>query len=76
MDSLFDQNVEQAYAKYLEMPKFDRSNIRQENIYDLGWCVHTGLACFPPHPHRHYTLVEFAYNCGKKEEMYDRFIKK
>jgi len=76
MESSFDTTVEEAYQEYLKIPKYDRSNRRQENIYDLHWCQLTGRSCISPHPHRHYTPLEFSYFLGKNEEMSNRFLGK
>lgn len=49
-------------------------NGNNSEMYAKGWCKFTGLACVYPHPHRHFTLLEFAYNVVYDKEMYDRFI--
>ena len=43
-------------------------------LYDNYWCIRTGRSIIYPHPHRHYTLIEFAFWLGEKEDLYDRFM--
>lgn len=77
MDRLsFDERVKIGYEEYLLLPEATCSGPdRDAELYKNGWCITTGLACIHPHPHRHYSLIEFAYWCGKKEDLYNRFIK-
>jgi len=44
-------------------------------IFLNGWYIQTGFSFIPPYPHRHYTLLEFVFQCGKNENLYQRFIK-
>lgn len=73
-ESLLEKNLEKGYQEYLLLPKYSRTS-KVENIYDKEWCVYLGLACIAPHPHRHYTFVEFAFFCGKNKDLFERFCK-
>ena len=73
MENKFELKLKLAYDEYLTLPKFERG-VKQENVYDKNWCVCTGRSIVAPHPHRYYTLLEFVYWCGKKEELYNRFL--
>lgn len=70
--------VATAYVEYRELPKGEIAgrNRGQENIYNTGWCVHTGMACISPHPHRHYTHQEFYEQLGIDKTLADRFLPK
>lgn len=51
------KTIDKAYEFYLTQPL---SSTRNESvIYNNLWVELTGLACFSPHPHRHYTKEEF-----------------
>ena len=68
----FDENIHIAYKKYLDLPL---ATIQSETeIYRHMWVILTGRSIVSPHPHRHYTLIEFAYWCGKNQTLYDRFL--
>ncbi len=66
------ERIEKGYKDYLMQPKASLGNPTE--IYNEGWCIYEGRACVSPHPHRHYTLVEFAFHCGKNENLFNRFI--
>jgi hypothetical protein len=52
-----EMNLLELYDKYLNMPL--ASPVRPTPLYDKGYVIHTGMAYFSPHPHRHYTFEEF-----------------
>lgn len=73
----FEDNVLEAYERYLKIPlALITSDNNEENIYDLDMCVVTGLGIVYPNPHRHYTLLEFAYWLGKNEKVKEKFFNK
>jgi len=69
-----DNKIIEAYEEYKKLPK---ATINGENkhaeIYDKGWSVNMGRAFCHPNPHRHYTLLEFAYYMGKYKGLRERF---
>ena len=67
-----DKKINEGYLEYLKLPLATAAE--ETEIYAKDWCVLTGLAYCMPHPHRHYTLAEFAYKCCAVEELYKRFI--
>jgi hypothetical protein len=67
-----DNKIKKGYEEYLRMSLATLSE--ESELYSKQWCVLTGLSCVSPHPHRHYTLTEFAFKCCANEEMYKRFI--
>ena len=73
----FEDNIIEAYNKYLQIPLANITSLNdEENIYSLDMCVVTGLGIVDPNPHRHYTLLEFAYWLGKKQEIKEKFFNK
>jgi hypothetical protein len=75
MESKFEEKLKLGYEEYLKLPKAECSGVNREaEIYSNKWCVSTGRSIIHPNPHRHYTLLEFAYWCGKNESLYNRFI--
>ena len=69
----FEEKLQSGYEEYLKLPKGTR-NSRIDDIYSNHWYIMTGRSIISPHPHRHYTFIEFAYWCGKDETLYKRFI--
>ena len=69
---VLSDNFEKMYEEYLKMP-FGNIRNDKDTIYEKGWCVQTGMSIVSPHPHRHYTLNEFIFYCGRKQEMFDNF---
>lgn len=71
-----DEKIKIAYEEYLKLPKGGNTieNLTSE-LYNNQWCFLTGLSVMEPHPHRHYTLLEFAYNCGIDKTLRQRFLK-
>ena len=55
------------------MAKEKSDTLRKENCNH--WCVFTGRSIIHPHPHRHYTLIEFAFCIGNKKDLYEKFFK-
>ena len=61
-----DTPVQQAYLEYAKLPLATNEgdedpvlNPDTNEIYSNNWCVHQGLSFVAPHPHRHYTYLEF-----------------
>ena len=74
-ESRFDKRVLSAYEEYLKLPKAEVSGENKiVELYENNWCIMTGRSIVHPHPHRHYTLIEFAYSLGKKPKLYERFF--
>jgi hypothetical protein len=70
-----EEKIKAGYEEYLKLPLAEMNGKnRDAELYNNGWCIFTGRAIMHPDPHRHYTLIEFAYTCGKNESLYDRFI--
>ena len=69
----FDDKLNAGYEEYLKLPTATITTTEVE-LYAKGWYVMTGMSIVAPNPHRHYTLLEFVYNCGKNSELYDRFV--
>jgi hypothetical protein len=69
----FEDKLKAGYESYLALPK-EKRGLHSE-MYSNGWCILTGRAIVSPHPHRHYTFLEFVYWCGKDETLYNRFLK-
>ncbi len=74
----FEEKLQSGYEEYLKLPKFTRElkilNRVNDDIYSNHWCIITGRSIISPHPHRHYTFIEFVYWCGKNEKLYNKFI--
>ena len=73
MENKFEEKLKLGYEEYLKLPKCSGVN-REAELYTKEWCLLTGLSCVHPHPHRHYTFLEFVYYCGKDETLFDRFL--
>ncbi len=73
MENKFEQKLKNGYDEYLKLPKAGR-NINSE-LYNNQWCFLTGMSIISPHPHRHFTFLEFVFHCGKDITLYNRFIK-
>jgi hypothetical protein len=69
----FEEKIDLGYLEYLKLPKATVTN-KNNTIYEKGWYIQTGCAIVSPHPHRHYTKIEFAYWCGKDATLYNQFI--
>jgi len=75
-ENIFEAKLKLAYDEYLKLPKATVSGEnRTAELYLKHWCVNEGRSIVHPHPHRHYTFLEFVYWCGKDESLYNRFIK-
>lgn len=71
----FEEKLQIGYHEYLKLPKAEVSGInRNTELYSNNWCKIEGRACIHPHPHRHYTFLEFVFYCGNNEKLYERFI--
>ena len=72
----FEEKFRKGYEEYLKLPEAScgGENYHAE-LYTHNWCVRTGVACMHPHPHRYYDFLEFVFWCGRKQNLYDRFIK-
>lgn len=71
----FEEKLQIGYKEYLKLPKAESSGInRNTELYSNNWCKFEGRACIHPHPHRHYTFLEFIFYCGNNEDLYERFI--
>lgn len=69
----FEEKFKAGYEEYLKLPKAGpRTN---SELYSNNWCILNGRSIIHPHPHRHYTFIEFVYYCGKDINLYNRFIK-
>ena len=71
-----DSRIEDGYSEYLKMPLAEMREEKESEIYSNNWVLFLGLSICHPNPHRHFTLLEFAYFIGKNHEIYERFIKK
>lgn len=69
-----DEKIKAGYQEYLQLPLAGEGENRYAEIYARNWCQHTGVAKVHPNPHRHYTLLEFAYWVGHNPSLYRRFI--
>jgi hypothetical protein len=74
MKSKREERIEIGYAEYLKLPLATVSDVQSNEIYSNRWFFRTGRSIVSPHPHRHYTLVEFAFECGYNSTLYDRFV--
>lgn len=71
----FEENLQKGYDEYLKLPQATMSGEnRNAELYTKQWCCIIGRSFAHPHPHRHFTFLEFVYYCGKNQELYDRFI--
>lgn len=70
-----DNEVKKAYEEYKKLPLATGGKHRNAEIYTQQWCIITGRSFVHPHPHRHFTLLEFAFHLGKDEGLFKRFIK-
>lgn len=70
-----DKKFTNGYEEYLKLPAATLMNFAVNELFLNKWFVQVGFSFIPPCPHRHYTFVEFVYNCGKNEKLYKRFIK-
>jgi len=68
----FEENLKYGYEEYLKLPKAKRN--KDTDIYLNKWCVITGKSIIPPHPHRHFTFLEFVYFCGQDASLWNRFL--
>jgi hypothetical protein len=76
MENKFEEKLKLGYEEYLKLPKAECSGVNREaELYSNRWCILMGRACVHPHPHRHYTFLEFVFWCGKDETLYNRFLK-
>jgi hypothetical protein len=75
MKNILEESLKNGYDEYLKLPtaKLDGVN-RHAELYENKWCILKGRSFAYPHPHRHYTFLEFVYMCGKKEDLHKRFI--
>lgn len=74
MKNKFEEKLKLGYEEYLKLPKSDRGFNRDSELYKNKWCIILGRSIIHPHPHRHYTFLEFVYWCGKDETLHDRFL--
>lgn len=75
MENKFEEKLKLGYEEYLKLPKAEGSGYREAELYTNRWYVMMGRSIVDPHPHRHYTFLEFVYRCGKDETLYNRFLK-
>ncbi len=76
MENKFEETLKLGYEEYLKLPKAEYRGVnRDTELYTNQWCVMMGRSIVHPHPHRHYTFLEFVYRCGKDEALYNRFLK-
>jgi hypothetical protein len=73
-ENKFEQKLKMGYKEYLTLPKATIQDHRKNEIYTNGWYIMTGRSMISPHPHRHYTFLEFVYHCGNKNSLYQKFI--
>jgi len=75
MENKFEEKLKKGYEEYLKLPKAEINGVNKKaEIYVNNWCVLTGRSMVYPHPHRHYTFLEFVFHCGKSDSLYNRFI--
>lgn len=76
MENKFEEKLKRGYEEYLKLPKAECSGANREaELYTNRWYIMMGRSIVHPHPHRHYTFLEFVYWCGKDEALYNRFLK-
>lgn len=76
MENEFIEKLKLGYEEYLKLPKAQSTGVNKKTeLYTNGWYVSMGRSFAHPHPHRHYTFLEFAYQCGKDETLSNRFLK-
>jgi hypothetical protein len=76
MENKFEEKLKLGYEEYLKLPKAECSGVNRETeLYTNRWYIMMGRSIVHPHPHRHYTFLEFVYWCGKDENLYNRFLK-
>ena len=59
------------FEVYSALPKASRAG--RVDLYP-NWCVTTGRSFMHPHPHRHYTSMEFYHKLGSDSEFAQRFL--
>ncbi len=73
MKDTLEEKIKIGYEEYLKLPL---STIREHTeLYNNQWCIRSGRGVVGPDPHRYYTFIEFTFYCGKKENLFERFIK-
>lgn len=70
-----EEKIKNAYNNYMSYNLADFKNVNQNILYANNWYILTGRSITAPHPHRHYTLLEFAYYCGKDNILLETFTK-
>lgn len=70
-----EEKIKNAYKEYLKLPKAECSGENKNaELYVNRWYVLMGRSFSHPHPHRHYTLIEFAFWVGNKSDLQERFM--
>ena len=55
-----------AFTRYLSLPL---QTIQAPSVIYPHWCVLTGCAIVSPHPHRHFTFLEFCRQVERDEKL-------
>lgn len=71
----FEEKFKKGYEEYLKLPKAGLRDSNENELYKNHWCLITGLGVVSPNPHRHYSFLEFVFHCGRKIELFNRFIR-
>lgn len=74
MRNAFEEKLDAAYQEYLKLPLATFNDIHENEIYNNGWYQVTGRRIIAPHPHRHYTFLEFVYHCGRDKNLHTKFL--
>jgi hypothetical protein len=69
-----EEKLQKGYEEYLKLPKATHDNWKDVELYKNHWFSSAGRSLTPPHPQEYYTFTQFTYYCGKKQDLYDRFI--
>jgi len=69
-----ETEIRNAWNDYFKLPLAYGCN--KSEIYQKNWVKMEGRSFATPHPHRHYTLVEFAYKIGNDHIFRERFEEK
>lgn len=72
LSTLYWDRTNKLYAKYIDMPLANQVN-RQSIIYNREWVNFMGMSITHPHPHKHFTLLEFEIKMNDDKEFRDFF---
>jgi hypothetical protein len=71
----FEDRLKIGYQEYLKLPLAEITTYNENELYKNGWYTRIGLGVVSPDPHKHYSFLVFVFECGRKESLYERFIK-